>query len=267
MLLRVMVLLLALVMPATSYLAQSGRFGATIESISNRTPTLIVPAGYAFAIWLPIFVLAAVFGFYQMGNLKRAKSEVDRIRAPVALAFLLTAAWPIVFTAGFYYSAVAVLFASAIALNVGLLRAKPLGATTGAAYWCTWPLLSVMTAWVSMAAFVNLAQTVLIRRVNLGLNELYFSLALLSAVALVLLTVQARIPRNAWYTATAIWALVAIYMKQSGRALSAAHWCAWSALLLAVLLLAHFLWQLRERTPPSEGLSRSQSRSDRSGFR
>lgn len=267
MLLRVLVLMLALAMPATSYLAQSGRFGNTIESLSDRTPTLLVPAGYAFAIWLPIFLLAALFGVYQLAKARPRSDAIDALRLPLAATFALVGAWPLIFTLGYSWIAVAALFTSAVCVNFALFRAEPLSRLRGAAHWCTWPLLSVMSAWLSVAAFLNLAQTMLAKRVNFGFSEVQYSVALLLTIGLLLLTVQARIPRNVWYSATAIWAVLAIYLKQSGRALSAAHLCAWIALVLAVVLLGHFLWQLRKREAPSELLTRSESRSNRSRFR
>ena len=47
---------------AVTYISNAGVIGGkTIGDISNSIPVLITPAGYAFAIWGPIFILEAVF--------------------------------------------------------------------------------------------------------------------------------------------------------------------------------------------------------------
>ena len=56
---------LALAMPLVGWLSNTGLLGPTNGEISDRYPTLIVAAGYAFAIWGPIFLLDVVFGIAQ----------------------------------------------------------------------------------------------------------------------------------------------------------------------------------------------------------
>ena len=64
---RFLVLALALAMPLVGWLSNTGLLGPTNGEISDRYPTLIVAAGYAFAIWGPIFLLDGVFGIAQAG--------------------------------------------------------------------------------------------------------------------------------------------------------------------------------------------------------
>ena len=53
---RWIVLLAALAMPLVAWLSQTGQFGPTNGAISDRYPTLLVAAGYAFSIWGLIFL-------------------------------------------------------------------------------------------------------------------------------------------------------------------------------------------------------------------
>lgn len=54
---KVLVLLLLLSMPLVGWLSNAGLLDPSNGEISARYPTLIVAAGYAFAIWGPIFLL------------------------------------------------------------------------------------------------------------------------------------------------------------------------------------------------------------------
>ena len=54
---RLLVLLAAIAMPVVAWLSNSGHFGPDNGTISDLYPTLLVAAGYAFAIWGLIFLL------------------------------------------------------------------------------------------------------------------------------------------------------------------------------------------------------------------
>ena len=62
---RILVLLLALATPVVAWLSQTGTFGPDQGTISDRYPTLLVAAGWAFSIWSLIFVLDIVHGVLQ----------------------------------------------------------------------------------------------------------------------------------------------------------------------------------------------------------
>ena len=94
---RFLVLILALAMPLVGWLSNSGLLGPTNGEISDRYPTLIVAAGYAFAIWGPIFLLDAVFGIAQV-RVREPGTRLLRIRVLTAMGFALTSLWMIVFT-------------------------------------------------------------------------------------------------------------------------------------------------------------------------
>merc|ERR1719272_1299608 len=49
-----------------TYTSLTGIFGATNTELSNKYQTLITPAGWAFAIWGPIFIWELVFTVAQM---------------------------------------------------------------------------------------------------------------------------------------------------------------------------------------------------------
>ena len=90
---RWLVLLLSLAMPVVSWFSQQGVFGPTNGAISDRYPTLIVAAGYAFAIWGLIFLWDMVFGAWQAFSRRAATDPLAGIRPWAAAGFALTAVW------------------------------------------------------------------------------------------------------------------------------------------------------------------------------
>ena len=62
---RLAVILFALLMPVIAWLSNTGTFGPDNGTISDRYPTLLVAAGYAFSIWGLIFAWDVAFGVWQ----------------------------------------------------------------------------------------------------------------------------------------------------------------------------------------------------------
>src|SRR5690606_4750992 len=90
---RMLVLLSALAMPLVAWFAQSGSFGPDNGEISDRYPTLLVAAGYAFSIWSLIFLLDLVHAVRQLRGPGREDPLLGRIAPATAAGFILTTAW------------------------------------------------------------------------------------------------------------------------------------------------------------------------------
>src|SRR5687768_8866659 len=83
-LMRLPVLIAALLMPAVAWFSQQGVFGPDNGAISDRYPTLLVAAGYAFAIWGPIFLGDLVFACWQLRGRYRDADGLRRLRPAAA---------------------------------------------------------------------------------------------------------------------------------------------------------------------------------------
>lgn len=69
---RLLVLLTAIAMPLVAWFSNNGTFGPDNGTMSDRYPTLLVAAGYAFAIWGLIFLLDLAYAAWQAtGERKR----------------------------------------------------------------------------------------------------------------------------------------------------------------------------------------------------
>jgi len=83
-------------------------------------------------------------------------------------------------------------------------------------------------------------------------DQLAWSMALWLLAAALLLALNQRMRGNLVFVAAALWALVAVYVKQSGSAMAGADVTAWTAVAIALVLAAHTLWlRLRQAPQPA----------------
>jgi hypothetical protein len=235
---RYIVLLFAIAMPVVSWFSQQDAFGPDNGTISDRYPTLLVAAGYAFAVWGLIFVLDLVFALWQ---LRRQAALPARVRGCAAAGFALTATWMPVFSQQLFWLALLIIWGA-----LGCLLAAMLGATRARAPLVARVPLSLHAGWLSLAAFLNTAQVIVAYRwLDTG-NMLGWSLVLFALAAALLLFVNQRMRGNFAYAAVALWGLAAVYVKQSQTAISGADVAAWTALgIAAVLALQTVVLRLR----------------------
>lgn len=244
---RLLVLLFALAMPVVSWLSQSGVFGPDNATISDRYPTLLVAAGYAFAIWGLIFLLDVVYGLWQATGRRRSDALLDRIAPATAAGFALTALWMPLFSQGLFWLCLLVIFGALACIAWAALQLSRAAPVEGGRLWA-WLPLSLHAGWLSLAAFLNLAQAALAFGWTRPDAQLGASLLLFAIAALVLLELNRRMRGNPAYVAAALWGLAAVWIKQSQSTLPGAQTAAWVAVLIAAILLLQTLW-LRWQRP------------------
>ena len=243
---RLLVLLLSLAMPVVSWFSQQQAFGPTNGELSDRYPTLVVAAGYAFMVWGLIFLLDVLFGFWQLSPKRGMQGgSVDRIRLPAALGFALTALWMPVFSQQLYWLALLVIWSALACLVLCALRLSRDPSPEPGQSWFAWLPLSLHAGWLSLAAFLNTAQVIVAYELLPTDNMLGWSIVLFAMAALFLLTLNQRMHGNVALVAAATWALVAVYVKQSASTLAGSDTAAWLALSIALLLVLQTAWLKR----------------------
>jgi hypothetical protein len=246
---RILVPLMSLAMPAVAWLSNREVFGPTNGEISNAHPTLLVAAGYAFAIWGLIFLLDVAFGAWQLPARRGAAGALARIRLPAAAGFALTALWMPVFSMQLFWLALLIIWAAlACLLACALILSRDPRPEAGQR-WLAWLPLSLHAGWLSLAAFLNTAQVIVAYRWLPTGDMLGWSLALFGLAAIMLLALNQRMRGNLPYVAAALWALAAVYVKQSRGELPGAGTAAWVAVGIAVVLAAQTLWLRLRRNP------------------
>lgn len=241
--LRVVVLLSAVAMPAVAWFSNRGYFGPTNAEISSQYPTLIVAAGYAFAIWGVIFLLAVALGLQQLIR----KDALDaRTRAVIAVGYLLSASWMIVFAALMFWTALAVIWVSWACLLYAAIRAHDAG--PGLARWA----LGMHAGWLSLAIFLNTAQVVVAFEIFSTTEMLGWTLALFGMAAVTCALALVRTNGMIAYAIPVIWGLAAVYVKQSQSSLAGADTAGLAAATLAVgFALATGWLKMRDRMSPT----------------
>jgi hypothetical protein len=231
---RYLVLLFAIAMPLISWFSQQDAFGPDNGTISDRHPTLLVAAGYAFAVWGLIFLLDLVFALWQ---LRRQALLPARVRGLAAAGFALTAAWMPVFSQQMFWLALLIIWAA-----LGCLVAAMLIAQHGRASRVARVPLSLHAGWLSLAAFLNTAQVIVAYRWLDTTDMLGWSLVLFALAAALLLGVNQRMRGNFAYAAVALWGLAAVHVKQSQATLPGADVAAWTAVGIGAVLALQTAW-------------------------
>lgn len=235
---RWIVLLAALAMPVVAWLSQTGMFGPTNGAVSDQYPTLLVAAGYAFAIWGVIFLWDVLFGFWQ---LRLRKPDITGVRPWAAAGFALTAAWMPVFSNQWFLPALAIIWAALLCLIVAAYRASPITAPGGQRAWAAYPL-GLHAGWLSLAAYLNTAQVIVAYGWLPTDNMLGWTLVLLVLATLLVLVVNQLLRGHFAYPAAVIWALAGMYVKQSGWDLPGAANIATLALVLIIIVVIQTVW-------------------------
>jgi hypothetical protein len=140
--------------------------GVTQGEISAAYPTLITPAGWAFAIWGLIYTGLLVFALYQLRPTQRSRPYLGQIGAWHAGAAVCNVSWLVVFHHTYgrpastpltllpMYGLVACLLALYLRQGVGL---RSVGTSQKLAVQAPF---SLYLGWVSVAAMVNTAVVV-----------------------------------------------------------------------------------------------------------
>ena len=240
---RLVVLLLAVATPIVAWLSQTGAFGPDQGTISDRYPTLLVAAGYAFSIWSVIFALDLVYALLQATGTRRRNPVLARIAPAAAAGFFLTAIWMPLFSQEMFWLCLVVIFGALACLAWSALVLS----RSGGHFW-SWLALSLHAGWLSLAAFLNLAQTIVAYGLLPTGDMLGWSAALFLLAAALLLGLNHTMRGNLAYAAAALWGLGAVYVRQSGGELPGSGIAAWIAVAIAVLLAVQTIWLRMRRS-------------------
>ena len=185
----------------------------------------IQPAGYAFAIWGPIFVWLTAHAAY--GLWRRADNPSWlRTRLPLTLAIVLGAVWLAIAQNNPITATVVILAMAALALKAFL------NADLNSDRWLLAAPLAMFAGWLTAAAAVS---TGVVLAGYGWLSNTTVTLILLAVVLALAITVQARKAAMPLYGATVVWALLGITLANWPDLLTVAIPALTGALLLAAL--------------------------------
>ena len=183
-----------------------------------------------------------MYAAWQLAPSRRDDETLNRIAPWTAAGFALTTAWMPLFSMGLFWLCVLVIFgALACLVRVAFVLTDDRTRLPNQWLWA-WTPISLHAGWLSLAAFVNVAQVIVAYRLLSTSDMLSWSLVLFAALAVWLLWANHRMRGNPDYAGAATWGLIGVYVMQSDWGLRGAVAASWCALALAVALVGQTVW-------------------------
>lgn len=196
----------------------------------------IIPADYAFAIWVPIYLGLLAFAAFQALPPQRFNPRFVKTRPWLVASALLNAAWIVAFDNLLFTSSLVII---ALMLVTALVMHRTLEIGGTRVYGLERPLrvpFSLYAGWLTVATVVNAAGVLAVRGWDgFGLSYPVWGVVMLVVAAAIGLTTRFRW-NDPVYGAVFVWALVGISVARADAPLVAG-----TALFLALLFVQTFL--------------------------
>jgi translocator protein len=221
-----------------NYLAGTGQINNTSTGyISDKYPTAITPAGYAFSIWSLIYLGLIAFSIYQA--LPKNAEKFANIRTVYILNCATNCAWLYLWHYEQITGSVAVMLlilATLVFINLNLLKSE-----STAELWLARIPFNIYFGWVTVATILNITIALVYLNVTVSplLTTVLGCLLLVAATALGIM-MQIRFA-NAAFPLTVAWAITAIAVKQSGQSTAIVTIAAFSVAALLISALSSFI--------------------------
>jgi len=227
-----------------NYLAATGSLGG-IETgaVSDKYPTRVTPAGYAFTIWSLIYFGLIVFSIYQA--LPKNAGRFRSIRSVYILSCAANCAWLY-----FWHQETILISVLMIFLLLGTLifiNVKLQTTETNGEFWLAKFPFGIYFGWVTAAAIVNAAVALVYSGVQFSDTAVERTGAALILAATALGIIVRFKLNNVFYPLAIAWALTAIAVKQSGQTLIVAS----AAVCVNILLIAALTFLINLRSSSS----------------
>jgi hypothetical protein len=220
--------------------------GTPIGERSDSVRTIITPAGWAFAIWGPLFAGSVAYGLYQAAPGQRRNGLLDSVGWASAGAFLGNAVWALYtqfldLNAG---SAVIIVCTLLCLLTCYVRISKSgRGLSRGEQFLVALPL-SALAAWLTAATIVNVAASLKFHGLRLDDFAPFAGAAIVFVGGIIAAAAIWRGRGNPWYALAFLWALAGIY----GASRADVTMVAMAAVAAAILVLGAAALGLRRNS-------------------
>lgn len=209
---RVVVIVFALLQIVTPTLPALG-LGEPIGAQSDSVRTLVTPAGWAFAIWGPLYTGTILFAIWQALPAQHDNRLVAHLRWPAAGAFLGNALWA-AYTQVFGVSALPVVIITSGLVGLLAIYRRfydwPQPFSRGECWLAVLPL-SALAARLTAATIVNIASTLRFHGVEAGDAAPSMAAAVVVVGGVIAAAALVAGKGNPPYALVFLWALGAIY--------------------------------------------------------
>ncbi len=224
---------------AVNYFAAQGYINnITPAAISDKYPTLITPAGYAFSIWSLIYLGLIAFSIYQALPSNTENPLFKRIRSLYIANCAANCLWIYLWHYDQITAALGVMFiilGTLVLINLNLRNVETMNET-----WLARVPFSLYFGWITVATILNFSVALVFLGVNTSEGNSVILSSVLIVVAVILgVLIHFKLSIFAYPLAIA-WALTAIAVKQSGKT-SIVVCAAFGVIALLIAALTAFL--------------------------
>lgn len=207
---RAAVLLLAILQILVTLLPRFG-IGEPIGDRSDVVRTLITPAGWAFAIWGPLYAGSIGYAIYQALPAQRSNPLLGRIGWHAAGAYLGNMSWALYSQSAQldWLSVAIILFTLVNLLAIFRFVAAAPALTAGERFLAVLPL-SALAAWLTAASIVNITAALKYHGVDAGTAVGPVGAAVVATGGVIAALALWRGRGNPWYALVFLWALAGI---------------------------------------------------------
>ena len=227
-----------------TFLPQFG-IGEPIGSRSDRNDTLITPAGWAFAIWGPLFFGSACYAIWQARPDCRSSALLERIGWWSAGALGAQGVWALYTQSMGLGAASVVIILFSLFCLLAIMRAivaLPRRMTTGER-WLVGLLFTALAAWLTVASIVNVSSALVFYGFDTGDAEPVVAALVVLTAGIIAGAAIVRSRGAPWFAMVFEWALLAIYLDGGQRA----PLIAYASIAAAVIVGAAALVTLSDR--------------------
>lgn len=210
----ILVIIATVGMIVFNYFAATGFAGGVATNVpSDKYPTTITPAGYAFAIWSLIYLGCLAFSIYQA--LPSQLEKFRGLRRTYIISCVVNCAWLYFWSQEMIVVCLGVILF--LLLTLAFINFKLKTTETYGDFWLVKFPFGIYFGWVTAATLVN----AMIALVYLGLPlgySIYLGAAFIFIAGILGVLVRLKFT-NYFYPLAIAWALTAIAVKQSGKTL------------------------------------------------
>ena len=139
-----------------TYGSLTGAFGATNEELSEKYQTIVTPAGYAFAIWGPIFIWEGIFAVAQMFPSLSTSPVVETVTPWWNCACLFQIGWTLFFAQDMIQGALVCMLGILVSLLTLILRTDYLPEISIKEYFLLRAPFSLHCGWIIAASVFHI---------------------------------------------------------------------------------------------------------------
>jgi hypothetical protein len=218
-----------------------------IGAIAKETPSLVIPADYAFAIWGPIFLLCLAYAAYQALPANRHNPLLQRVGWFFAGAFFLNGLWEVFVPLRqpvLLQAILAGIFACLAVAYLRLVRSED-GVFRRVDRWFVALPLGLLFGWITAANAVSLNDTLVeVGLVGSGVGGALVGALLLivgAGLACAVISVVGKagpLQGLLAYAGAVVWALAGVVVKQYDASLITTGAALVSAALVAIAIIS-----------------------------